>query len=141
MADGPKRFNSCQIDQAMSTLAFRETALAQGQANFQTLVRVQMQHAPTPYALPSHIFKQCNKIDWKLASSPWAGLFYGEPGRMLSDNTRKRQSVGSKLLRYMLGMPWPSADPDLLKEYREMVYPLNPDSDEAKQLKLPPIIK
>ena len=89
----------------------------------------------------THILKQCNKIDWKLASSPWAGLFYGEPGRMLSDNTRKRQSVGSKLLRYMLGMAWPSADPDLLKEYRAMVYPLNPDSDEAKQLKLPPIIK
>ena len=57
---------------------------------------------------------------------------------MLSDNTKKRQNVGSKLLRYMLGMPWPSADPDLLQEYREVVYPKDPNSQEAKQLTLPP---
>ena len=83
------------------------------------------------------ICQSCAKIEWKLASPPWAGLFYGEGGRMLSDNTRKRQSVGANLLRYMLGEQWPTADPDLLKEYREVVYPRNPNSDEAMQLTLP----
>ena len=83
------------------------------------------------------ICQACAVIDWKLAAPPWAGLFYGEGGAMLSTNTRKRQSVGSKLLRYMLGVPWPTADPDLLREYREIVYPRNPSSDEAMQLHLP----
>ena len=86
----------------------------------------------------AQICQVCAEIDWKLASPPWAGLFFGEGGRMLSDNTRKRQSVGSKLLRYMLGVPWPNADPDLLQKYREVVYPKDPNSKEAKQLKLPP---
>ena len=83
------------------------------------------------------ICQACTGIEWKLASPPWAGLFYGEGGAMLSTNTRKRQSVGSNLLRYMLGVPWPSADPDLLQEYREIVYPRNPNSDEAMQMQLP----
>ena len=84
-----------------------------------------------------HICQACARIDWHLESQPWAGLFFGN-GKMRSDNTRKRQSVGSKLLRYILGVPWPDADPDLLKEYREAVYPNDSTSDEAMQLKLPP---
>ena len=77
-----------------------------------------------------------DKINWTLASHPWIGLFFGERG-MMSDNTKKRQNVGSKLIRYMLGVHWPNADPDLLKEYREMVYPRDPQSTEAMQLLLP----
>ena len=83
------------------------------------------------------ICKACAKIDWRLSSPPWAGVFSKSDGSMQSDNVRKRQSVGSKLLRYMLGVPWPSADPDLLQEYREVLYPTDSDSPEAKQLKLP----
>ncbi len=83
------------------------------------------------------ICQDCAGIDWKLASAPWAGLFFGEGGRMLSTNTRKRQNVGSKLLRYMLGTLWPDPSP-LLQEYREVVYPRDPDSREAMQLALPP---
>ena len=83
------------------------------------------------------ICQKCAGIDWKLASSPWAGLFFGEGGRMLSTNTRKRQNVGSKLIRYMLGTLWPDPSP-LLQEYREVVYPRDPDSPEAMQLTLPP---
>ena len=82
------------------------------------------------------ICKRCVGVDWKLDSPPWAGLFFGEGGRMLSSNTRKRQNVGSKLLRYMLGTLWPDPSP-LLQEYREVVYPRDPDSPEAKQLELP----
>ena len=84
------------------------------------------------------ICQDCAKIDWKLSSLPWTGLFFGEGGRMLSDNTRKRQNVGSQLLRYMLGVEWPNAGVDLLQEYREMAYPTNPNSQEAMKLKLPP---
>ena len=58
---------------------------------------------------------------------------------MLSTNTRKRQNVGAKLLRYMLGTLWPDPSP-LLQEYREVVYPRDPDSPEAMKLGLPPKI-
>lgn len=86
-----------------------------------------------------NIFKSCAAIDWTLASSPWAGLFYSAD-RVLSDNTKRRIALGSKLLRYMLGVPWPSADPDLLQEYREVVYPKDPNSNEAKRLQLPRVV-
>lgn len=83
------------------------------------------------------VCQKCADIDWKLASSPWAGLFFGEGGNMLSTNTKKRQNVGSKLIRYMLGTLWPDTTP-LLQEYRTVVYPRDPDSPEAMQLELPP---
>lgn len=82
------------------------------------------------------ICQKCSGIDWKLASSPWAGLFFGEGGRMLSTNTRRRQTVGARLLRYMLGTLWPDPSP-LLQEYRDVVYPRDPGSPEAMALELP----
>ena len=87
----------------------------------------------------NQICKDSDRIDWTLASHPWNGLFFGERG-MMSDNTKKRQDIGSNLIRYMLGVPWPNADPDLLKEYREVVYPRDPQSPEAMQLLLPDIV-
>ena len=98
-------------------------------------------HEPEPnFDGIGDICKACAKIDWRLSSPPWAGVFSKADGSMQDSNTRKRQSVGSKLLRYMLGVPWPSADPDLLQEYREVLYPSDSNSPEAKQLKLPPQI-
>ena len=52
---------------------------------------------------------------------------------MLSTNTRKRQNVGAKLLRYMLGTLWPDPSP-LLQEYRGGSLPQRPGlagSDET----------
>ena len=84
------------------------------------------------------ICQECAKIDWTLASPPWFGLFSRADGSMQSDVTKPRQSVGSKLLRYMLGVPWPTANPDLLKEYRDILYRNEPNSAEAMKLELPP---
>ena len=84
----------------------------------------------------SQICKVCAKVDWRLASPPWLGLFFGEGGRMLG--SRARQNLGSQLLRYMLGVPWPDTE-ELLKNYRQTVYPTDPDSAEALSLELPPI--
>ena len=85
----------------------------------------------------TQICKLCAKIDWRLASPPWIGVFFGEGGRMLG--SRARQSLGSQLLRYMLGVPWPDTD-GLLKDYREIVYPTDPESPEALALALPAIV-
>ena len=87
------------------------------------------------------ICKDANNINWTVAATPWNGLYFSETRGMMSDNTRTRLSVGSKLIRYMLGVPWPSADPDLLQEYREVVYPRDSSSPEAMQLKLPDVVK
>ena len=86
------------------------------------------------------ICRSCTNVDWKLASVPWRGVFFGEGGRMLG--SRARRTVGANLLRYMLGVPWPDAEGllELLEAYRNMVYPADPESAEALGLELPPVV-
>ena len=81
------------------------------------------------------ICRLCSGVNWRLDAPPWRGLFFGEGGRMLG--SRNRQVVGANLLRYMLDVPWPDQD-GLLQDYRKVVYPADPESDEALQLNLPP---
>ena len=83
------------------------------------------------------ICRTCTRIDWRLASAPWRGVFFGEGGRMLG--SRSRRTIGANLLRYMLGVPWPDTE-GLLEDYRNMVYPADPESEEALELCLPPTL-
>ena len=83
------------------------------------------------------ICRLSTKIDWTLASAPWRGVFFGEGGKMLGSRTRR--TLGANLLGYMLGVPWPDEDV-LLEQYRNMVYPADPESEEALSLSLPPVV-
>ena len=83
------------------------------------------------------ICRSCTNVDWRLASPPWRGVFFGEGGRMLG--SRSRRILGANLLRYMLGVPWPDTE-DLINDYRNTVYPTEPESAEAVALELPPVI-
>ena len=106
-----------------------------GQETWASAVSAIMKDSSSNLKDVTQICRLGSRIDWRLSSPPWVGLFFGEGGRMLG--SRARQSVGERLMRFMLGVPWPEQD-GLLKEYREMVYPTDPDSPEALTLSLPP---
>lgn len=83
----------------------------------------------------SAVIAKATKVDWRLSSPPWLGVFFGG-GRMLTG--RDRRDLGVKLLRYILGTEWPDEN-KLLSEYGSMIF-ADPDSEEARKLQLPPRI-
>ena len=91
----------------------------------------------SPLSNANQVFQLCAKMDWTLSSPPWLGLFFGEGGTMLG--SRARQVLGAQLIRYMLGVAWPDKD-GLLQQYRQTVFPSNPESEEALELLLPPLV-
>ncbi|MCY4654706.1 MAG: DGQHR domain-containing protein [Dehalococcoidia bacterium] len=103
-----------------------------------TIARI-LSDSTASYSDVAEVCQKCISVDWCLGSPPWRGVFFGEGGRMLGNRTRR--SVGSNLLRYMLGIHWPdSTATDLLNNYRNLVYPSDPESVEALSLELPDVV-